>query len=157
MRKLLILLLILSLPLPSSAATTAGKTSGPVMLEARREHKEWEAQQKAKAEAEKSFLRRIYDQVMTKLGFATDDTVKKTYRKDLIPEIFVQDNCEDCRKLERFFDDSKMPHVRYDIQRDLKGADIYHSLGIAAMPMTRVGTTVVKGYDTKRIEVLMAP
>jgi len=127
------------------------------MLEARREHQEWEAQQKAKEEAERPFLVRLYCQIMTKLGFAPDDQVKKTYRKDITPEIFVQDNCEDCRKLERFFDDSKMPYIRYDIQRDLKGLEIYKSLGINSMPLTRVGTTVVKGYDPARIEVLMAP
>lgn len=153
MRKSLIVLIILGF----CSVTQAEPPGQPVMLEAARDHKAWEAQERAKKEAEKSFITRIYEQIMAKLGFTQDESKKKTYRKDVVPEIFVQDNCEDCRKLERFFEDNKMPYIRYDIQRELKGTNIYNSLGVKSMPLTRVGTTVVKGFNPQRIEVLMAP
>lgn len=148
MRKLLILFIILSF-----CSVTSAQTQGPIMLDAKREQKE----RQQKEEAAKPWLAKLYEQFLQLIGKGPEQKEQKHFRKDLIPELFVQDNCEDCRKLERFFEDSKMPYIRYDVQRDLKGAEIYNSLGVSSMPLTRVGTTVVKGYDTKRIEELMQP
>lgn len=158
MRKLLILLIILGSSLNTALMAAPSKNQGPIMLEPRSEREAWAEKMREQEKANQSIFARIYNFVMARLGLSSNpEENRKNYRKDIVPEVFVQDNCSDCLKLQHFFEDSKMPFIRYDINRDLKGAQIYHSLGMSSMPLTRVGTTVVKGYDPQRIEVLMAP
>lgn len=155
MRKLLILFIILCFYSVTGVCFAQGspEQKGPILLDARRELQD----RKLKEEAEKPWLLKLYEQFLSLIGQGPQEEKKKVFRHDVTPEFFVQDHCEECRMLERFFEDSKMPYIRYDIQRDLKGAQIYQSLGVDALPLTRIGNIVVKGYDPKRIEALMQP
>ncbi len=66
-------------------------------------------------------------------------------------EIFVTSWCHYCQELESFFKKKNIRYTRYDIERDKKGAAMHLQLGGGGVPVTKVGATVVRGYDPQGI------
>ena len=70
-------------------------------------------------------------------------------------EVFVTDWCTYCQALEGDLKSRRIPYKRYNIERDAKGKKLYRELGGAGVPITRVGTTIVRGYDIETIVGLL--
>ena len=66
-------------------------------------------------------------------------------------EIFVTGWCPYCRKLESFLTKSHINFKRYDIEKDTKAAQLFSRLGGNGVPMARVGSKVIHGYDPQAI------
>jgi glutaredoxin len=66
-------------------------------------------------------------------------------------EVFVTSWCQYCRKLEAFLKENQIRYTRYDVEADAKGAAIFQKLGGTGIPVTRVGSVVIHGYDPGRI------
>ncbi len=70
-------------------------------------------------------------------------------------EIFVTSWCGYCKKLEKFLKDRNIPYTRYDIETNPQAAEVYQSMGGTGVPVTRIGSTIVYGYDPDRILELL--
>ncbi|MDH4099670.1 MAG: DUF4124 domain-containing protein [Nitrospirota bacterium] len=66
-------------------------------------------------------------------------------------EVFVTSWCPYCKKLEAFLDAKKIPYTRYDIEKDEKAHRVYKELGGRGVPLTRIGSDVVRGYNPEAI------
>ena len=62
-------------------------------------------------------------------------------------EIFVTEWCPYCRKLETFLKDHHVEYTRYNVEKDEKGYNLFTELGGQGVPVSRVGKTVIHGYD----------
>ena len=65
-------------------------------------------------------------------------------------EVFVTSWCPYCRQLEALLKQNNVPYTRYDVEKDVKGAEIFEKLGGTAVPVARVGKEVIHGYDPDR-------
>ena len=88
------------------------------------------------------------------LGFA--ETKKGVTKEEVTPkkkanpkvELFITSWCGYCRALEQQMKIMGIPYRRYDIEKDPAGRKIYLSMGgDGSVPWTRVGTTVIPGYE----------
>ncbi len=70
-------------------------------------------------------------------------------------EVFVTSWCGYCKKLERFFNDRDIPYTSYDIETNARAAEAYQSMGGTGVPVTRIGSDIVYGYDPDRILELL--
>lgn len=62
-------------------------------------------------------------------------------------ELFVTSWCGYCKKMERFLKEHGIPYTRYDIEKDDNAARTYRELGGSGVPVVRVGSNVVHGYN----------
>lgn len=87
----------------------------------------------------------------------SDSAGKPLYEKDRYSsgganvEIFVTGWCPYCQKLEKLLQSEHISYIRYDIERNAKGKKIYDSLQVVGVPVTRVGSTVIAGYQPEAI------
>ncbi len=70
-------------------------------------------------------------------------------------EIFVTSWCGYCKKLEKFLKVHDIPYTKYDIEANPRAAEAYRSMGGTGVPVTRIGTDIVYGYDPDRILELL--
>ncbi len=70
-------------------------------------------------------------------------------------EIFVTSWCGYCKKLEKFLMDRNIPYTKYDIESNARAAEAYQSMGGTGVPVTRIGSDIVYGYDPDRILELL--
>ncbi len=70
-------------------------------------------------------------------------------------EIFVTSWCGYCKKLEKFLKVHDIPYTKYDIEANPQAAEAYRSMGGTGVPVTRIGTDIVYGYDPDRILELL--
>ncbi len=61
-------------------------------------------------------------------------------------DIFVTSGCGYCKKMERFFDTKGIRYTAFDIEKDGKARKQYKELGGRGVPLTRIGSSVVRGY-----------
>lgn len=66
-------------------------------------------------------------------------------------EIFVTSWCPYCQKLERYLQTRNIPYVRYDVEKNKKANETYRQLGGGGVPLTRVGSKVIAGYQPEEI------
>jgi glutaredoxin len=66
-------------------------------------------------------------------------------------EIFVTSWCPYCQKLENFLKERRVQYIRYDIEHDSKGMQLHQQLGGGGVPVTRIGSTVIRGFDTQAL------
>ena len=66
-------------------------------------------------------------------------------------EIFVTSWCPYCRKLETFLKQNNIEYTRYDVEADSEASDLFDHLGGTGVPLVRVDTDVIHGYDPDRI------
>ena len=72
---------------------------------------------------------------------------KKTPRYNGAVDIFVTSSCEYCKKLEQFFEANGICYTAYDIEKDDNAHKKYKELGGRGVPLTRIGASVVSGYN----------
>ncbi len=66
-------------------------------------------------------------------------------------EIFVTDWCSYCRTLEKFLKEKRIPYVRRNIEADASAKRAYLKLGGGGIPVTKVGSRVIRGYRPEEI------
>jgi glutaredoxin len=66
-------------------------------------------------------------------------------------EIFVTSWCGYCKQLEKFLDSQGIRYRAYDIEKDRDANNVYKELGGRGVPLTRVGSSVVRGYNPAAI------
>lgn len=62
-------------------------------------------------------------------------------------EVFVTSWCGYCKMMERFLTQKGVPYTKYDIEENDDAARTYRKLGGRGVPLVRVGSNVVYGYD----------
>ncbi len=62
-------------------------------------------------------------------------------------ELFVTSWCGYCKRMERFLKENGIPYTRRDIEKDDNAARTYRELGGGGVPVVRIGTNVVHGYN----------
>lgn len=62
-------------------------------------------------------------------------------------EIFVTSWCGYCKMMEQALDKKGIAYTTYDVEKDDRAAKIYRDLHGRGVPLVRVGSKVVYGYD----------
>jgi glutaredoxin len=62
-------------------------------------------------------------------------------------EMFVTSWCGYCKMMERILDKKGIAYTTYDIEKDDSAARTFQKLGGRGVPLVRVGSKVVYGYD----------
>jgi glutaredoxin/nitrogen fixation-related uncharacterized protein len=62
-------------------------------------------------------------------------------------ELFVTSWCGYCKKMESFLKEKGIQYTRYDIEQDENAARICRELGGSGVPVIRIGSNVVHGYN----------
>jgi glutaredoxin len=62
-------------------------------------------------------------------------------------ELFVTSWCGYCRKMERFLKEKGIPYTSYDVEKDENAARRHRELGGRGVPLVRIGSHVVRGYN----------
>lgn len=62
-------------------------------------------------------------------------------------EIFVTSWCGYCKMMESFLTQKGVPYTKYDIEADDDAARTYRKLGGRGVPLVKVGSRIVYGYD----------
>jgi glutaredoxin len=66
-------------------------------------------------------------------------------------EIFVTSWCGYCKMMEKDLDKEGIAYTTYDVEKDDNAAKIYRELHGRGVPLVRVGSKVVFGYDPKTV------
>jgi mycoredoxin len=66
-------------------------------------------------------------------------------------EVFMTSWCGYCGKMIRFLDEKGIHYTAYDIEKDKSAEAIYRRLGGRGVPVVRVGSHVVHGYDPEGV------
>lgn len=66
-------------------------------------------------------------------------------------EIYVRAWCGYCRKLEKFLKENNIEYKRFDLDKDSEALDTFNRLGGKGVPLIRVGSKVIKGYNPDAI------
>ena len=78
---------------------------------------------------------------------AVDQSRKKTVQYSGTVDIFVTSWCGYCKKMEQFFDTNGIRYAAFDIEKDGNANKQYKELGGRGVPLTRIGSSVVRGYN----------
>lgn len=78
---------------------------------------------------------------------AVDRPAKKTVQYSGPVDIFVTSWCGYCKKMEQFFDANGIRYTAFDIEKDSNAHKQYKELGGRGVPLTRIGSIVVSGYN----------
>jgi len=62
-------------------------------------------------------------------------------------ELFQTSWCGYCKKMERFLKEKGISYVAYDIEQDSTAARIFREIGGRGVPVVRIGSTVIRGYN----------
>ena len=62
-------------------------------------------------------------------------------------ELYMTSWCGYCKKMVKFLDEKKIQYTAYDIEKDSNAARTYRQLGGNGVPVVRIGSHVVHGYD----------
>jgi glutaredoxin len=71
----------------------------------------------------------------------------KSARNCPVVELYVTSWCGYCKMMEKVLDKKGIAYVAYDIEKDDRAAQIYRDLHGRGVPLVRVGSKVVYGYD----------
>lgn len=76
---------------------------------------------------------------------------------DLKVEVFVASACPECEQLETFLKQSGVSYVRYNLEQDHAAEQDYLSnIGRGVVPVTRIGTTIIRGYEADKIRAAIS-
>lgn len=70
-------------------------------------------------------------------------------------EIFVTSWCKYCKQLEAHLIKNKVRYTRYDIERDSAGAKLHRQLGGDGVPLIRVGSKVIQGFELGELDAAL--
>jgi glutaredoxin len=62
-------------------------------------------------------------------------------------ELFQTSWCGYCKKMERFLKEKGISYVAYDIEQDTNAARTFREMGGRGVPVIRIGSTVIRGYN----------
>lgn len=71
-------------------------------------------------------------------------------------EIFVTSWCPYCKKLEQYLAEKKLKYTRYDIEHDQEGRKKYSALGMKGVPVIKIGTSVLSGFDRSELDKILS-
>jgi glutaredoxin len=91
------------------------------------------------------------DALSTTNSQPADQLQRNTMRYNGTVEIFVTSWCGYCKQLEKFLDSQGIRYRAYDIEKDRDANNVYKELGGRGVPLTRVGSSVVRGYNPAAI------
>ena len=74
-----------------------------------------------------------------------------SWAQDKKVDVFVTSWCPYCVKLEKFLKNNEIDYTRHDVERDADGGRLFSELGGEGVPLSRVGSTVIHGYDPEGI------
>ncbi|MCK5180441.1 MAG: hypothetical protein KAR32_13005 [Candidatus Omnitrophica bacterium] len=156
MKKLILLLLIISIP-----SLAAGESVKERMQKAReREAIEREsAPAKARAEREapesKSAVEKTETEAVETEAVETeaveteaDEPVRSDQAK---VDFYMVESCPYCRKIEGFFIRRNVAYNKYDIEKDKAAEKRYKALGAQRTPFTVIDGTAIPGYNLEAI------
>ena len=66
-------------------------------------------------------------------------------------EIFVTSWCPYCKQLESYLRAHRIDYLRHDIEKSATARMMYEELGGGGFPITRIGSTVIQGFDEDAI------
>ncbi len=66
-------------------------------------------------------------------------------------EVFITSWCGYCKKMVRFLDEKGIAYTAYDIEKDSGAARTYQELGGSGVPVVRIGSHVVHGYNPEAV------
>lgn len=66
-------------------------------------------------------------------------------------ELYMTQWCHYCRKMEAFLTKNRIKYRRYNIEYDKAAHRRYKQMGGKGVPLTKVGTYVIKGYDPSAV------
>jgi glutaredoxin len=78
---------------------------------------------------------------------AVDRPTKKTVQYSGTVDVFVTSWCGYCKKLEKFLDSNGIHYTTFDIEKDDNAHKQYKELGGRGVPLARIGSSVVRGYN----------
>lgn len=67
-------------------------------------------------------------------------------------EIFVTDWCPYCTKLEEYLRANQIKFTRYDIEKSPVGKRKHQELGGGGIPLVKIGSQVIRGFDVSSIQ-----
>ena len=76
---------------------------------------------------------------------------KKEYSSEKVVEMYVTDWCPYCKKLEDFLRQKNIKYKKYNIDKDSSANARYKRLGGRGVPFSKIGDTVVSGFNTRAI------
>jgi len=66
-------------------------------------------------------------------------------------EVFLSPQCGYCKKMLRFLNERGIPYTAYDINTDVNAARTYRELGGTGVPLVRIGSNLVHGYNPEAV------
>ena len=66
-------------------------------------------------------------------------------------EVFMTSWCGYCKKMLRYLNEKGIPYTAYDIEKDSAAARIYREIGGRGVPVVRIGTHIVRGYNPEAV------
>lgn len=76
---------------------------------------------------------------------------QNTHAGSMHVEVFLTSWCGYCKKMVRFLKEQGIPYTAYDIEKDSAAARTYRELGGNGVPVVRVGSHVVHGYNPEAV------
>jgi len=70
-------------------------------------------------------------------------------------EIFVTSWCPHCRDLESYLSSKRVQYTKYDIEKDAAGKSKYDQIGVRGVPVVKLGSTVITGFDRGQLDELI--
>jgi len=70
-------------------------------------------------------------------------------------EIFVTSWCPHCRDLENYLSSKRVQYTKYDIEKDAAGKSKYDQIGVRGVPVVKLGSTVITGFDRGQLDELI--
>ena len=70
-------------------------------------------------------------------------------------EIFVTSWCPHCKDLESYLASKHVKYNRYDIEKDSVGKSKYDQIGVRGVPVIKLGSTVISGFDRAAVDELI--
>ncbi|RIL08466.1 MAG: hypothetical protein DCC75_08805 [Proteobacteria bacterium] len=71
-------------------------------------------------------------------------------------EVLVVEACPYCNMLEQFLKDKKVRYSRYDIEASARGKRLYKELGGGGVPIIKIGSRVMRGFNPAEIQAELA-
>jgi glutaredoxin len=82
---------------------------------------------------------------------SVDQSPRKTTSYSGTVEIFMTSWCGYCKKLATFLDTKGIRYTTYDIEKDSSANKTYRELGGRGVPLSRIGSTVVRGFNPEAV------
>ena len=84
-------------------------------------------------------------------GRSSDDSGYAASSEKPKVEIFVTAWCPYCKQLEAYLKAHRIDYTRHDIEKSAAARMMYEELGGGGLPTTRIGSTVIQGFDEQAI------